>query len=186
MTTFDIENWQSMTGNEKLRAELDTACGIVVPSEYRARLAELKQEFGHSIVILSDGAGKIRLFNCFAYAFGIWDNLRYERLVGQTQTSALMNSAFVMRKFSRGDMVEVAGDAIGRNDIVLYWAGAHIAHAGRIIGVCAEPTVHSKWGGNEVHEHRLWEVPLQHGGHVRYFRPPGVAAILDELEAEQR
>ena len=74
-----------MTGNKSPRTHLDTACTPRVLSKYRICLAELNEEFGHSIVILSDGGGKIERFNCFAYAFGVWGDIRYERLVEKTQ-----------------------------------------------------------------------------------------------------
>ena len=43
--------------------------------------------------------------------------------------------------------------------------------------------IQSKWGGNEVHEHPVWEIPLEHGDQVRFFKRPKSEWILDRLEA---
>jgi hypothetical protein len=63
-----------MPGIQALRRELDSASGIKVVSDYRARLKELQRKFGHTIAILDDGAGEIARFNCFAYALRVWDD----------------------------------------------------------------------------------------------------------------
>jgi hypothetical protein len=175
-----------MTRNDSLRLELDAAGAMKVSAEYRARLALLKKKFQHTIVVLSDGPGRIKRFNCFAYAFGIWNDPRYERLVSRAKNSALMNPAFVMQWLGGAGIIDVTDDAVRPNDVVLYFTGDRLMHAGRVVAVSAERTILSKWGGNEVHEHKLWELPLQYGDRVRYFRPPDAATLLDRLEAEQR
>jgi hypothetical protein len=96
-----------MSGNKSLRRELDAASTIIFPSAYLAKLDELKKRFQHSIRVLPEAAGKIARFNCFAYAFGVWDKPRYERLVDQTNNSALMNSGFIMERLDRGELIEI-------------------------------------------------------------------------------
>jgi hypothetical protein len=46
--------------------------------------------------------------------------------------------------------------------------------------------IQSKLGGNEVHEHPVWEIPLEHGDKVRFFERPKPEWILDRLEAALR
>jgi hypothetical protein len=175
-----------MSGNESLRRELEAASTIIFPPAYLAKLDDLKRRFQHSIRVLPEAAGKIARFNCFAYAFGVWDKPRYERLVDQTNNSALMNSGFIMERLDRGELIEIDAAEAQPNDIVVYFAGDQLRHAGRIIAVSDKLTIRSKWGGNEVHEHELWEVPLEHGDQVRFFRPPDPKALLDRLEAAQK
>jgi hypothetical protein len=116
----------------------------------------------------------------------VWDKPRYERLVDQTNNSVLMNSGFIMERLDRGESIEIDAAEAQPNDIVVYFAGDQLKHAGRIIAVSGKLTIRSKWGGNEVHEHELWEVPLEHGDEVRFFRPPDPKALLDRLEAAQK
>jgi hypothetical protein len=172
-----------MPGNESLRRELDAASKIRVKSEYQRRLGLLKDRFQHSIRVLPDGKERMERFNCFAYALGAWNNPRYERLVDQSNTSAVTNSVFIMDVLNRGELVEVIPEAVQPNDIVLYFANDQLKHAGRVNVVAAELVIHSKWGGNEVHEHKLWELPFEHGDRVRFFRPTDADELLDRLEA---
>jgi hypothetical protein len=178
---------KNMTGNESLRRELDAATAILKPSEYPKRLAELKEKFQHSITVLSEGAEKMRRFNCFAYAYGVWSNDRYISLVDDTLNAAVMDLAFVMDEIERNEIVEFAADAAQPNDIVLYFAGDQLTHAGRVVAVACkgELTIHSKWGPTEVHVHALWEVPLAYGDRVRFFSPPNPEALLDRLEGAE-
>lgn len=97
-----------MSGNKSLRRELDAASTIIFPSAYLAKLDESKKRFQHSIRVLPEAAGKIARFNCFAYAFGVWDKPRYERLVDQTNNSALMNSGFIMERFGSINLDQLA------------------------------------------------------------------------------
>jgi hypothetical protein len=59
-----------------------------------------------------------------------------------------------------------------------------LRHAGIVENASAESTIRSKWGGNEVHRHKLWEVPACHGDHVRFLRAPGPQGVLARLKAE--
>jgi hypothetical protein len=171
-----------MPGNYDLRRALDDASAMRVAPEYRARLEQLRQRYHHNIRILDDGGGRLERFNCFAYAVGVWQGTRYERLVDQTQSSVLINSAFVADMLARGKLTEVQRREVRSDDIVLYFSGRELKHAGRIVSTSPGLTVHSKWGGNEVHAHPLWELPGEHGGKVRFFRPADPAPILARLE----
>jgi hypothetical protein len=172
-----------MPGSKDLRRALDDASAMRVAPEYRARLEQLRQRYHHNIRILDDGAGRLERFNCFAYAVGVWQGTRYERLVDRTQSSVLINSAFVADMLARGKLAEVQRREVQPNDIVLYFSGNELKHAGRIVSISPELAVHSKWGGNEVHAHPLWELPAEHGDELRFFRPPDPEPILASLEA---
>jgi hypothetical protein len=161
-----------MAGNRGLRSGLDEASAIIVPTEYCARLDYLKERYRHSIRILPDGAGQIRRFNCFAYALGIWCCPRYERLVDTTQSSVLVNSAFVQSLLANGELSEVRSSEVSRDDVVLYFADNELKHAGRVTSTSSDLVIQSKWGANEVHEHPVWEIPLEHGDQVRFFKCP--------------
>jgi hypothetical protein len=176
-----------MLEDENLRRELDAACKIRIPAEYQQRLDDLKARFDHSILVLPEGRGEIRRFNCFAYAFGVWNNPRYDCLVDRTQSSVLIDSALVMEMLNRGDLIEVATPR-DEPSVVFYFSGEKLMHAGCVKAVSGDLiiTIHSKWGGNEVHEHKLWEVPLEYGDRVRFFQLPAAGTVLDQLEADHK
>jgi hypothetical protein len=60
-------------------------------------------------------------------------------------------------------------------DVVLYFEKKAITHAAAI---SEQQTYCSKWGGDDVHQHGLWEVPSQYGNRVRYYRVPDASSIL--------
>lgn len=93
-----------MPGSRKLRSALADAQAIQLPAVYVERLEALKNEFGHSIVLLEEGRAQIRRFNCFAYALGVWDNPAYQEMVSAhvEDQLALINSALVSKWITRG------------------------------------------------------------------------------------
>jgi len=153
-----------------------------VVREYRARLEQLRAQYSHSIRILDDGSGQMDRFNCFAYAFGVWPSSRYDHLYVTTQASALMNSAFVSEMLSGDQLDEIHQRDVRPGDLILYFSAGALKHAGRIVSASSGLIIHSKWGGNEVHEHALWEVSAEYGDIVRFCRRPDPGTILARLE----
>jgi hypothetical protein len=151
--------------------------------EYNAKLAALKVNPGHSIAVLPDGRGRISRFNCFAYAFGIWNHPDFIELVDQTEDSAIMDSAFVSWMIEDFLLTEVHAEAVGLGDIAIYQNNSAITHGAVITAVDQPMALHSKWGGNEVHRHGLWEVMASYGDEVRFFRPIESGVILAPLRA---
>ena len=123
-------------------------------------------------------------FNCFAYAFGVSDEPIYRKLVDEWQSSSLIDSNFVSELIQQRHLAELPDGESPPGRLVLYFAGDQLRHAGIVENNSAEPTIRSKWGGNEVHRHKLWEVPACHGDRVRFFRAPDPQALLGLLKAE--
>jgi hypothetical protein len=172
-----------MAEKQNLRRALDQASTLRLATEYRATLQQLKAEHGHTIARHTDGAGEIERFNCFAYALAVWDQERYRALVDKFQSSALINSGFVECMLEDGILVEVSTAEVRAGDIALYIQGTKVKHAGVLVSAGAEPIIRSKWGGNEVHQHGLWELPAEHGDRVRFFRQLRPEITLERLEA---
>jgi hypothetical protein len=170
-----------MADVEGLRQELDEANLLRVKTDYQIRLEELKGRYGHTITILQDGADQIERFNCFAYALGVWNEPLYRELVDQWRSSSLIDSQFVSEMIERGDFAESESRP---ENLVLYFAANQLRHAGIVENASAEPTIRSKWGGNEVHRHKLWEVLASYGDRVRFFRAPDPQVVLARLKAE--
>lgn len=137
-----------------LRDDLDTAIRICLSANsYARRIEELRALHGHSITIAP--CENMARFNCYAFATGISALPEYSALVDAHQSSVLLNSD-VMRQLVDEDVLRpVAIPAAG--GMAIYFAGAHIAHAARVRDGGAR--LISKWGGNELHEHGVWETP---------------------------
>jgi hypothetical protein len=67
-------------------------------------------------------------------------------------------------------------------DAVLYFSLEWVRHAGTVEMVSPALIVRSKWGGNEVHRHKLWQLPAMHGDRVKFFRSPDRELIFARLE----
>jgi hypothetical protein len=172
-----------MSGNPALRSELDAASKLRVSSEYRERLQALQSEFGHSISILADGHGRIGRFNCFAYALGLWNHDTYTMHVDRDGSSAIVNSEFVQRMMKDSELGEIEASKAQAGDMIVYFHKDRATHAGVVASAGDAMSLHSKWGGNEVHQHGIWEVPAAYGDRVRFFRRPDIDVSLSRLRA---
>jgi hypothetical protein len=169
-----------MSGNVALRLALDEASKLRFRHEYIETLERLRREFGHSISMLPDGRNRIARFNCFAYGLGLWEHVDYIRRVDAAENSAIVNSQLVRAMLDDGTLEEINAAVATPGDVVLYFHKEVVTHAA-VVGT--EQTYRSKWGGNEVHQHALWEVPAQYGDLVRYYRAPDASAVLTHLTA---
>ena len=167
-----------MSGNAALRLALDEASKLRFRHEYTETLERLRREFGHSISMLPDGCNRIARFNCFAYGLGLWENVDYIRRVDAAENSAILNSQLVRVMLDDGTLEGIDAAKAASGDVLLYFNKEVVTHAA-VVG--AGQTYRSKWGGNEVHQHRLWEVPAQYGDRVRYYRAPDASAVLVNL-----
>ena len=75
-------------------------------------------------------------------------------------------------------MVEIDLHEAKANDMVVYFDNGKVTHAATLGD---KGMFRSKWGGNEVHEHRLWEVPASYGNVVRSFRRPPSEAVFSRV-----
>lgn len=171
-----------MCGNDALRRALDDASKLTSTSLYEGRLSELRSQYGHTIRIEPTPMSIFR-FNCFGHAFGLTDHPRYDALVDLSQTSAALNSSEVKHMLDGGQLTILDGRQAKTGDVVLYFDGNQLTHAGR---VSADQRVVSKWGGNELHSHELWEVPFGYGNIVKYISVPDVDTILSKLESRYK
>ena len=171
--------------NPDLRLALGAASKLKVVSDYLARLAALKTQHGHSIAILPDGKGRLERFNCFAYALGLRDNPDYIGLVDAADSSAIMNSALIGAMISDGMLSELSISQATQGDVIVYFCNDRPTHAAVIASAGPPLVLRSKWGGNEVHQHELWEVPADYGDHVHAYKAPAIAACLGRLRSNK-
>jgi hypothetical protein len=130
---------QTMPGNEGLRRELDPASGLRARADYRARFQLLEAQYGHTIAILREGISEIARFNCFAYAFGVWDEPTYRHFVDERQSSSLINSDLVSEMPKHGDLAELSEEQVRPGSVALYFAHDALRHAGIVEATSATP-----------------------------------------------
>ena len=173
--------------NIDLRRGLDQATTCTSPSVYKSAIERLRQVFGHSIAVLPHDYGPYNRGepepSCYALAFGLAAVPRYLQLVaaalgpdGQQPLNARVVTCLLAGKVLRRRRV---ASKIG--DVVLYFAQGEVKHGGVVI---AQRRIRSKWGRAEVHQHGLWEVPLEYGDTAEVYLAPNPTRILAFVETE--
>jgi len=171
-----------MVGNAELRRALDEATSLVVVQQYRDEIERLRGMFGHSITVLADDdvSGAPRP-TCYAFAFGLTGNPRYQQLLMERRDRALtpLNSGLVQRFLSTNELWPRIGPP-EPDDVVLYSDNGNVRHGGIVMPL--EGMFRSKWGPAEVHEHAMWEVPLSYGETAVIYHAPDPIRILTLIE----
>lgn len=96
----------------------------------------------------------------------------------------MVDSQFVLDMIACGELSESTDTELQPGTFVLYFYDGELRHAGVIEEPSSEPLVRSKWGGNELYRHKLWEVPACHGDSVRFFGTPNPEVVLARLKDE--
>jgi len=170
-----------MSGNSDLRLALSAASKLKVVSDYLVLLAELKSQYAHNVSMLPDGKDRVSRFNCFAYALGLWDNPDYICMVDAAMNSAIVDSSLMVIMIEDGTLCEISMSRAVVGDMILYFRDDRPTHAAVISSVGPPLMLRSKWGGNEVHLHGIWEVPAEYGDSIRAYKVPATAICLDRL-----
>jgi len=126
-----------MTGaSPDLRSALNAITNDrVLLKDHLPRIAELAARFGHTIVAQTEThtAG----FNCFAFAFGLWNQADYVRIaaaehrIGENRFFA--SSAFARHLLTTGVLGPVSRRDLRAGDVTLYGDQNQPAHAARLI-----------------------------------------------------
>lgn len=172
-----------MSASAQLRTGLDAVTNDRVPlREHVARIERLAEEAPHRIEALPTSlrAG----FNCFAYAFDLFDEADYVRIVIAEQRAGgntfFANSRFAEYLVSIGAVHPICRRDLEARDIALYGNRTQPRHAARITG---GDRLVSKWGLGHLYRHGLWEVPARYGHTVRFVRPTRSSGYLPEFHA---
>jgi hypothetical protein len=174
-----------MSGNRKLREALDAASSLTDWNVYLDTLESCRTQFDHGITVLPDGKGRLRRFNCYAYALGLWDHADYISAVDRSTNSAIVDTPFVKSMVQSGLLVKRSSPQPCAGDVAVYYHYGQPTHAALVVSVDDAIWFQSKWGGNEVHRHGLWEVPAMYGDVVRFFRQPKPSDTLNVLHSRQ-
>lgn len=165
-----------MQGDEELRQDIDAVMAIRYPGQFAAAWDDLMKLGGHRLRIVD----KDPSFNCHAHATGISSIPAFRDLVRHRATTALANGNFVSYLIGQGEIRIVPGQSYTPENIVIYFKDGRPTHSARILE--KDGLLISKWGGDEIIEHRLWEVPTIYGDEYKVAIAPAPARTLELLE----
>jgi hypothetical protein len=111
-------------------------------------------------------------------AWAIWAHPAFISAVDRASNSAILQSSTVQKMITDGALVQIKATDAHLGDAVIYFHKDAVTHAAV---VQRNGIFHSKWGGNEVHAHGLWEVPACYGDRVCYYRLPPTDIVLARL-----
>ena len=91
-----------------------------------------------------------------------------------------MQGTFITELIQRGELHLVEGQSYGPDNIVIYFKDGKLTHSARVVE--KDELLISKWGGNELLEHGLWEVPTHYGDEYKVFKAPAPRRSWELLE----
>ena len=104
-------------------------------------------------------------------------------MVDAAMNSAIVDSSLMTVMIKDGTLCEISMVQAVAGDMVFYFRDERPTHAAVIVSEGPPLMLRSKWGGNEVHSHGLWEVPADYGDSVRAYNVPETAICLDHLRS---
>lgn len=110
-----------MSGNRKLREALDAVSSLTDWNVYLHTLKSCRTQFDHGITVLPDGKGRLRRFNCYAYALGLSDHADYISAVDLSMNSAIVDTRFMKSMVQRGLLVERSSPQLCAGDVVRFF-----------------------------------------------------------------
>jgi hypothetical protein len=166
-----------MRGDAELRTALDAAMDIELPGEFETAWKDISSWPGHSLRIVDRNP----TYNCHAYALMIERLPRFQELFVERGSKVLVMSAFIEKLIADGEIRIVPGQEFSPEHIVIYFdASGRPTHTARVRK--ANDVLVSKWGGSELFEHGLWEVPASYGDAYKVAIAPDQQRAMALLE----
>src|SRR5260370_19843431 len=109
------------------------------PQEHPVMLDQISRELPNTIRVRECGRDPAS-FRCGMHVFGFKGNKEYAAVA---MGGVYAGSEFFGWLIASGHLVEISDSAAVKNDLVMYFGGAHPAHVGRVI---SDGRVLSKWG----------------------------------------
>lgn len=128
----------------------------------------LKQTFSHSIRLIQEVIPEERktwAFNCYEFALGLRDRPEIKR-IASGPSGIFPGDDFAQWFLTEKITLEITWDQREDNDLVVYLDKGQVRH----FGLIHEEKIISKWGGNHIWEHGLFEVPINYGDEARFFK----------------
>lgn len=164
-----------MQGDLELRKNIDDVTAIRFPGQFKAAWEMLVSMGGHRLYIVeSDGT-----YNCHAHALRIERIARFQELFKERGGEVLAKGDFVADLIERGEIRIIDGQSYGPDHIVIYFKDGKPTHSARVVE--KDGLLVSKWGGNELIEHALWEVPTYYGDEYKVAIAPDPKRAMELL-----
>jgi len=165
-----------------LRSALDAITNDrVLLKDHVPRIAQLAAPFPH--MIEPHPVDHRPGFNCFAFAFGLWDQAGYVRVAAAEHRAGenrfFASSAFAGALVRAGALIPICRRDLDAGDLVLYGDPGKPVHAARVLNASR---MRSKWGRGHLYDHDLWAVPGRYGHTVRFYRAASDVPFLTWFE----
>lgn len=128
-------------------------------------LEELSNEIQNTIQI-SESEYPISRYTCLMYVFDFTEDPRYVDIASYGLGRIFAGTAFMNYLIDKDYLAEISEEDAEEGDIVVYFDD-EIKHAGKIK---SENRVTPKWGIGNLYEHSIFEVPIQYGNTIHYYR----------------
>jgi hypothetical protein len=171
-----LRHQNDMQGDEELRKDIDAVMAIRLPGQFAEAWGEFMKMGGHRVRIVGEG----KTFNCHAYGLRIEGLPEYQQRVAKNGNSALAQGTFITELIERGELRNVPGGSYGPEHVIIYFKDGRPTHTARVVE--KNGMLVSKWGGNELLEHGLWEVPTYYGDEYKVFKAPDPRRAWELLE----
>jgi hypothetical protein len=156
--------------NTELRRQLQTIVdgntGLHVGNQIKL-IADLSRIYAHNIKLEAEAKindDKSWRYNCFTYAFHLLESPEFLDIT-ERYSFLFANSSFVSYLIAH-HLFQTEQNLMKDNDYIIYFQNDEPTHAGRI----RNDKVLSKWGHYHLWEHFIWEVPIEYGTSVRFFK----------------
>jgi hypothetical protein len=103
-------------------------------------------------------------YNCYTYAFRLLDSPEFVDIT-ERYPFLLANSSYVLYLIER-NLTEIEQNEVRDGDYIIYFLNGVPQHAGKIRNY----KVVSKWGTYHLWEHDIWEVPIEYGDKMSFYR----------------
>jgi hypothetical protein len=150
-----------------IREKLSAACDQVTPEKNIEFVCGIAKETGCTIVSIQSGHDLAR-YTCLVYALNFVEHPAYLRIAMLPQHDVFAGKKFAQWLVNSGALEEILSSNVPAGTMAIYFD-----HAGVFthIGITIEhERVRSKWGTLGLFEHDLFDVPLNYGNTVRFFK----------------
>jgi hypothetical protein len=137
-------------------------------------IRKLAYEVPHEIQIIEQADpsnGQTWMYNCYTFSFGLKNHpqiIKYS--IGNIYPNSKFTN-FVIKKFLKEIDRKFAQD----NDYIIYFDQKKTTHAGIVSG----QKIISKWGTGHRWKHRVYEVPIDYGNDIKFFKRRSKEDLLD-------
>ena len=165
-----------MQGDPELRQDIDAVMAIRYPGHFAAAWEDLMKLGGHRLRIV----GSDSTYNCHAHGLRIEQCQAYQDLARDRNNQALVQGDFITHLIGLGELKIVDGQSYATDNIVIYFRCGKPTHSARVLE--KDGLLLSKWGGNELLEHGLWEIPTYYGNEYKVAIAPDPKRSIELLE----